>query len=221
MDNDKLKIYDGHIHTHGKPGDPPFTRVGVINWDCSVPSDTTFFGRYATRSLGPREFRDRTPFYAVETGPDTIQYRERTLAEYETELRHAVAAGIDYFAYCWYDRAPHADHVVGWGAETVDDTVCELAYARLRHLASPLRDRIGLCAILVACHPAPGRQVVRLTLTDPKGAVMDESSLYTLEGGRASIPIRLARNAEKGGLLAKWRILVEDLTTGLAGKATF
>ncbi len=69
--------------------------------------------------------------------------------------------------------------------------------------------------------PAPGRQVVRLTLTDPKGAVMDESGLYTVEDGRASIPIRLAANAEKGGLLAKWRILVEDLTTGLAGKTTF
>ena len=72
----------------------PFTRIGVINWDCSLPSETTFFGHYATQSLGPREFRDRTPYYAIETGPDTIQYRERTVADYEIELRHAIAAGI-------------------------------------------------------------------------------------------------------------------------------
>ena len=58
-------------------------RVGVINWDCSIPSETTFFGRYAARSLGPHEFRDRTPFYAIETATDTIQYRERTVTDYE------------------------------------------------------------------------------------------------------------------------------------------
>lgn len=130
-----------------------FKRIGVINWDCSIPSETTFFGRYATRSLGPREFRDRTPYYAIETAPDTIQYRERTVADYEIELRHAIAAGIDYFAYCWYDRVPHSDHLVSGAGATVDDTVCELVDARFKHLASPLRDKIGLCAILITCHP--------------------------------------------------------------------
>ena len=133
--------------------DSVLKRVGVINWDCSIPSETTFFGRYATRSLGPHDFRDRTPFYAIETAPDTIQYRERTVADYEIELRHAIAAGIDYFAYCWYDVARHADHLVSGPSSTVDDMVWELVDARQKHLASPLRDKIGLCAILITCHP--------------------------------------------------------------------
>ena len=133
--------------------DSPFTRIGVINWDCSIPSETTFFGHYATQSLGPRIFRDRTPYYALETSPDTIQYRERTVADYEVELQHAIAAGIDYFAYCWYDSKPHTDHLVTGQAANVDDKVCELVDARLKHLASPLSNQIGLCAILITPHP--------------------------------------------------------------------
>ena len=133
--------------------DSPFRRVGVINWDCSMPSETTFFGHYAAQSLGPRQFRDRTPFYAIETSADTIQYRERSVADYEVELQHAISAGIDYFAYCWYDRKPHTDHQVIGQAASVDDKVCELVDARLKHLASPLRSQIGLCAILITPHP--------------------------------------------------------------------
>ena len=81
-------------HTKSTMSNPLFTRISVINWDCSVPPETTFFGRYATRSLGPREFRDRTPYYAIETGPDTILYRERTVADHQIGLRHFIAAGI-------------------------------------------------------------------------------------------------------------------------------
>ena len=133
--------------------DSPFKRVGVINWDCSMPSETTFFGHYATQSLGPRIFRDRTPYYAIETSPDTIQYKERSVADYEIEMRHAIAAGIDYFAYCWYDRTPHDDHLMAGQHVCVDDKVCELTDARVKHLASPLRDQLGLCAVLITCHP--------------------------------------------------------------------
>lgn len=213
MDNAKRKPSDGHTNTRAKAGEPPFTRVGVINWDCSVPSDTTFFGRYATRSLGPREFRDRTPFYAVETGPDTIQYHERTLAEYETELRHAIAAGIDYFAYCWYDRAPHTDHVVGWGAESVDDTVCELAYARLRHLASPLRDKIGLCAILVACHPYSDEELADLaeTMKEPCYEKIDGRPLvYLFSAPWQDLLERLRARCEKVGAADPYAVLMAN-----------
>ena len=55
----------------------PVTRVGAINWDCSLPS-TTFFGHYATQSLGPEKFRDRTPYYAKVVGKDRIDYADRT-----------------------------------------------------------------------------------------------------------------------------------------------
>ena len=131
----------------------PILSIGVINWDCSVPSETTYFGRYATQSLGPHRFRDRTPYYASETGPDSIMYQERSVDDYEIEMQHAIAAKINYFAYCWYDRTPHKNHVVTSEAAVCDDTVCELASARLKHMQSSLRYQLNLCAILITCHP--------------------------------------------------------------------
>ena len=83
------------------------TRVGVINWDCSPPSDT-WFGGYQTRSLSPARYRYLTPYYADVKGPDEISYHRRTPAEYDRELQYAIDAGIDYFAYCWYGEDPHA-----------------------------------------------------------------------------------------------------------------
>ena len=90
----------------------PVARVGAVNWDCSVPS-STFFGKASTRALSPAKYRDRTPYYAEVVGSDSIDYRERTLEEYEQEMRYAIEAGIDYFAYCWYDRTPPTDSLPG------------------------------------------------------------------------------------------------------------
>ena len=193
--------------------DPLLKRIGVINWDCSIPSETTFFGRYATISLGPREFRDRTPYYAIETAPDTIQYRERTVADYEIELRHAIAAGIDYFAYCWYDRVPHADHLVNGHAATVDDRVWELADARLKHLKSPLRDKIGLCAILITCHPYATEELSELaeTMKEPFYEKIDGRPLVYLFAGPWEDTLKRLRDCCKAaGLPDPYVVLMAD-----------
>ena len=193
--------------------DSLFKRIGVINWDCSIPSETTFFGRYATRSLGPREFRDRTPYYAIETSPDTIQYSERSVADYEIELRHAIAAGIDYFAYCWYDRAPHADHLVSGHAANVDDRVCELADARLKHLASSLRDKIGLCAILITCHPYSTEELAELaeTMKEPFYEKIDGRPLvYLFAGTWEGTLERLRDCCRSAGVPDPYAVLMAD-----------
>ena len=130
----------------------PIQRVGVVNWDCALPS-TTFFGGYATKSLGEPKFRDRTPYYALDLDDGKIDFPERTQEAYDREMQYAIDAGIDYFAYCWYDRVPHQDHVDTSAAITVDAHVCELVGARMRHLQSPLRDALHLCAILINNHP--------------------------------------------------------------------
>ncbi len=137
-------------------------RVGAVNWDCSVPS-WTFFGRAATRSLGPEKFRDRTPYYAQTPGQDRIEYRYRTMAEYEQEMRYAIEAGIDYFAYCWYDLIPQSAEVKGI-ASGADGHLQEITKARLNHVKSPLRDRLHLCAILVTMHPYSDEELLSLAL---------------------------------------------------------
>ena len=128
-------------------------RVGVINWDCSVPSDT-YFGFHATKSLSPARYRDRTPFYADVLGEDKIDYPVRDQASYDRELQYAIDAGIDYFAYCWY-----TDEIIDRStidttnpAYTVDGMLHEITRMRKHQMASALRDKIHLCAILVCSH---------------------------------------------------------------------
>lgn len=130
------------------------TRIGAVNWDCSLPSNT-FFGYYATRSLGPARFRDRTPYYAREVAPDKIEYTNRTQEEYEVEMRYAIEAQIDYFAFCWYDHIVPSQHLEGTDAATAsaDKHVHELTRIRTLHAQSPLREKLHYCAILISPHP--------------------------------------------------------------------
>ena len=141
----------------------PVMRVGVINWDCSVPS-WTYFGTAATRSLGPEKYRDRTPYYAEVVAPGKIEYRHRTLAEYEREMQYAIDAGIDYFAYCWYDLHPQATYTDAVKPSDADGHLQEITFARLNHAKSVLREKLHLCAILVTVHPYSDDELTRLAL---------------------------------------------------------
>lgn len=138
--------------------------VGVVNWDCSLPSDT-FFGGYATRSLGPEKFRRATPFYADVLGENRIEYHRRTVEEYEREMQYAIDAGIDYFAYCWYDET--VSNALA-AISTPQNNLCnphvhELTAARKLHVRSMrLRERLKLCAILVTVHPYTDGEIGRL-----------------------------------------------------------
>ena len=38
-------------------------RIGVVNWDASLPPDT-YFGMHTSRPPCPEKYRTRTPFYA-------------------------------------------------------------------------------------------------------------------------------------------------------------
>ena len=128
-------------------------RIGVINWDCALPEDT-YFGHYAIRSLSDPAYRDRIPYYAEIVNDHRIAFRRKTQAEFDRELSFAIDAGIDYFAYTWYtdERIP-ADRITGHDpGNCVDDKVWELGWARRLHMNSPLRDRIGLCAVLICMH---------------------------------------------------------------------
>lgn len=128
-------------------------RIGVINWDCALPEDT-YFGHYAIRSLSNAAYGDRIPYYA-EPGPGHgIAFRRKTQEEFDRELMYAIEAGIDYFAYTWYtDEKIPGDLVTGREqGNCVDTSLWELGWARHLHQNSLLRDRIGMCAILVCMH---------------------------------------------------------------------
>lgn len=82
--------------------------------------------------------------------------------------------------------------------------------------------RAVACALSVrmtdaADQPAPGRQIVRLTLRDPSGVCADASGLYTLERGTAAIPLRFARDSSVG----TWTWKLDDLTAGFSAGGSF
>ena len=122
-------------------GAAPIARVGAINWYATIPS-TTFIGKCVARSLGPEMFRDRTPYFAKLVATNKVEFPFRTVEEYETELRYAIDAGIDYFAYCWYEESHPAAVATGEG------DLVGMTHARDLHLKSALRDKLHLCAVL-------------------------------------------------------------------------
>ena len=134
-------------------------RIGMINWDCSLPPET-YFGYYQTRTLSPSKYRGATPYYADVLGEEKITYHTRSQEEYDRELSYAIEAGIDYFAYVFYPEEGSREHI----SLTYSDCshrVYELNYARRMHESSSLRDRIGIAAI-VAKHPFANADVKRL-----------------------------------------------------------
>ena len=86
----------------------------------------------------------------------------------------------------------------------------ELTLSTLNSQPSTLNIRISTAS----GKPAPGRTIVRVTVTDPDGRVTDESGRYAVENGKVEIPIRFADGDPEGGLFSKWKAVVTDLTTG-------
>ncbi|MBQ9544098.1 MAG: hypothetical protein IJV00_03095 [Clostridia bacterium] len=178
-------------------------RIGVINWDCALPEDT-YFGRYAIRSLSDPVYKDRIPYYADMSGDGRIAFRRKTQEEFDRELSYAIGAGIDYFAYTWYtDEKIPADSVVGREqGNCVDDKLWELGWARQLHMKSALRNKIGLCAILVCMHAYFDSDFCKLAeaMKQPYYEKVDGRPLVCLFGGyRRDYIERLRRFPEEFG----------------------
>ena len=166
-------------------------RIGVINWDCSLPKDT-YFGYYQTRTLSPRKYRGATPYYANIVSEDKIEYHLRDVEEFEAELGYAIEAGIDYFAYVVYPEEGSRTHI-STGDGDCSSHVYELNHARKMHEKSPLRERIGIAAI-VGAHPFADSDIIKLVtlLGQPYYERIDGRALVYLYGGaRADIIERI------------------------------
>lgn len=121
-------------------------RVGVVQWDCSLPSDT-WWGYYQTRTLSPKKFRTATPYYADILGEDKIDYHWRTQEEFDREIEYAIEAGIDYFAYVFYPEHGSKEHTPT-SASDCSHMVHELRYAYKGYLNSKWKDKISMAAIM-------------------------------------------------------------------------
>lgn len=157
-------------------------RIGAVNWDASLPPDT-YFGFYQTRSLSQAKYRSWVPYYATLLDEERVEYPARTVEEYEQELRYAIAAGIDYFAYVWYPTEGSLAHQPR-SPRDCSHKVHELNYARRLYQQSSLKEQLGMCAILGA-HPFADRDLEELadTLMQPYYEKIEGRPLVYVFGG--------------------------------------
>lgn len=80
--------------THPLPARP---LVGAIRWDAWTAWD------YYQKFLTTPQWRDRLPFYAQVTPEGGVTIRGDSPEVMGREIGYAHNAGIDYWAWCWYD----------------------------------------------------------------------------------------------------------------------
>ncbi len=105
------------------------TSVGAIRWDAWYTHDGVEDSvvSQVERSLSPAKYHFRAPFYAEITEEGGIIIPQYTQAEFDKEMEYAIEAGIDYFAYVWYNS--------------------DMRDARDFHTTSKYKNDVKLCAV--------------------------------------------------------------------------
>ena len=87
------------------------TLVGAIRWDAwmgDTPTGNTArgpipVGQQVEATLSPEKYHFRVPWYGEIIDSETIKASMASQEIIDRETRYAKAAGIDYFAYCYYN----------------------------------------------------------------------------------------------------------------------
>lgn len=105
--------------------------IGAIRWDAWFKSESNNDPSFQVqRSLSPKRFHFRAPFFAEVTDDDKIFIPEYNQDTFDKEMEYAIDAGVDYFAYVWYGNP---------GQEG-------LSLARKLHTTSKYRNDVKMCA---------------------------------------------------------------------------
>ncbi|MEQ1853694.1 MAG: hypothetical protein ABMA01_19130, partial [Chthoniobacteraceae bacterium] len=115
---------------------PRGVAVGAIRWD-AWHGDASEIGRAMQKSLSPKQWQWRLPFFAEVSPAGTVTIAGDSDAVMSREIAYAQAAGLDYWAFCAY------------GAES------PMSRALKRYLANPARDAVRFCMIGDASHWRP------------------------------------------------------------------
>lgn len=87
--------------------------VGALRWDAWYhPTQDTIRTAMET-SLGPSQYHWRLPFFAEETGANSVVI-SGTQADMDTEIGYAVESGLDYWAFFWYGQSATNGMKQGW-----------------------------------------------------------------------------------------------------------
>ncbi len=78
--------------------------VGAIRWD-AWHGDRSEVGKAVERSLGPKKWHSRLPFFAKVLGEDKVRIDGASQQVVDQEIRYARIARLDYWAFLLYDEA--------------------------------------------------------------------------------------------------------------------
>ena len=194
------------------------TKIGVINWDGCLESDTTYFGSYCAKTLSGVKYVNRVPFYADVTEDNKVSFHKRTQEEFDREMEYAIEAGIDYFAYVWYTKrdkfAP---------GENVSETarhVHELTYIRGLHMASSFNEKLKMCAILSA-HPITDEELSRLAdvMKEPYYQYIEKRPLvYIYTGYDKELILRLRSACKEAGVSDPYVVIFTNNNPAAVGE---
>ncbi len=111
-----------------------YTKIGAIRWDAFTKS--TAGGddpaSQVAKVLSPKKYHSQAPFFATVNEDGTVSFPEYTVETWEKEAEYAHEAGLDYFAYLWYE------------------TTAALSQPRKNHLKSDKKELIEMTGILEA-----------------------------------------------------------------------
>ena len=103
--------------------------VGAIRWD-AWHGDLDVPGQVMQRTLLPEKYHYRLPYFTKFKPDGSLSITHITQEEIDEEIKYAKDAGLDYFAFCMYERGT------------------PLALARDRYLDSQVEGKPKWCAIL-------------------------------------------------------------------------
>ncbi len=108
------------------------TLIGAIRWDAFFETDhkTSNVSRQVAKALSPDEFHWHAPFFTNIDENDNVTFPGYSMDIINKEIDYAKEAGLDYFAYLWY--------------ETNDP----MSDPRKLHLESEKKNDILMCGIL-------------------------------------------------------------------------
>jgi hypothetical protein len=149
------------------------TLVGAIRWD-GWCGDRSPVGLGLEQALAPQRYHYRLPFYARVLGPGQVQIRCTTQETMDREIGFAKEAGIDYWAFDWY--------------EPTDG----LATARSLYLSSRHRNDVKWCVILgTAALPATDQRwlIEQFRSANYQKVLGDRPLVYIFNASRKFAPL--------------------------------
>jgi hypothetical protein len=79
--------------------------VGAIRWDGWFYDTSNFITRILQKTLAPKEFHKRLPFFAKEISDDSVYVNGSSQEIMDQEIAYAKAGGLDYWAFVTYPPA--------------------------------------------------------------------------------------------------------------------